>query len=127
MHDLVEDFIAHARGGAVVGVAGSIANQDVNGAPSLAGFLHQVLQLFFHGNAGADGHGRAAFCLNLFDHGLAGILLSTGDHDLGAGPRQLKGDRSANTATGACDDGHFVVQVEKLHGSPWCVGLIEKK
>ena len=76
MHDLVEDFIAHARGGAVVRIAGSIANQNINGAPSIAGFLHQVLQLFFDGNAGADGHGRAAFRLNFLDHGLTGFLLS---------------------------------------------------
>ena len=112
VHDFVKDLIAHAGRGAIVRIAGSIANQDVDGAPNFACFLQHVLQLLFAGNAGADGHGCAAFCLNFFHNRLTGIQFPARDHHFGACACQLKSNGSPNASACACHDGHFVFQIE---------------
>ena len=118
MHHFVEDLIAHACGRTVVGVAGGIADQDVDRAPDLFGFLNHRLQLVLDRNAGADGHGRAAFCLNFFDHRFACVQFTARHHHFGASSRQLKSDGSANATTGASDDGNFAREIEQFHRSP---------
>ena len=112
VHDFVKNLIAHATHRPIVWVAGSIADQDVNGSPGVTGLLNHCLQLILQGDAGADGHGGATFGLNFFHNSFAGIQLSTRDDHFGPRPGQLKCDRSADASACPRDDGYFVGQVK---------------
>src|SRR6185437_5324697 len=46
---------------------------------------------------------------------VAGLLLARGDHDLRAVLRHPLGDRAADAARGACDDGNLSSHVEQGH------------
>src|SRR6185312_16876016 len=68
---------------------------------------------------GGDRHRRPlpVFVVDLLRHGIADIGLARGDHDLRAMLGHALGDRAADAARRAGDDGDLSLHVEQAHGS----------
>jgi hypothetical protein len=112
-HDLVELVVGDAGEGAVVGVRRRVRHDDVDAAPLRPGRVDQRLQLLLARHVAGHGEDVESLLLQVGLRCLAGIGLAGGDGDLGPAARQLLGDRLADAAGRACDEGDLAAQIEQ--------------
>ncbi len=114
LHDLVELIIGDAVLGAEIGVGRGVADEDVDLAEAGDGGVDEVLQAGLVGDVGGDddGGGAAHGGVDFGGGGFAGIGLATADDHIGAVFGHAVGDRLADAARGAGDEGGLAGEVE---------------
>src|SRR5690606_36779255 len=100
-------------GGAVHGVGGGDAHQDVDLAPDVEGGVHEVLQLGLVAHRAGDGQSLEALGLEFTGNLFAGIGLAAGDDHASSGLGKLFGDRLADAIGGTGDHCDLAGQIKK--------------
>src|SRR5690625_420915 len=97
---------------AVVGVGGSVVDENIEPAVSLLHMLDDGIDLIHFADMAGEGGCLAASSVNFFCHTIAAVGAAAGDDDMGAMSGQQFSACFADPAAGACNQSDLAAQIE---------------
>ena len=115
--DLAELIISNPGHRAIIGIGGSVTDQNIDLAKGLAGLVDQALKIFLRRDIGRNSNGRAGMGgIDFSGYLFARTSLTRRNHHLGPMVGHTFRHSPANAARRAGDDGDLTGQIEQVHG-----------